>query len=215
MLKKLSKKNLVIMFSGLVALFLVIVVLFTTIFKKDAELIVLVAPSAATIKIDGHKVKNGRILIRSGEHKVVVSADGLETKEQSVSISKGETKALNLYLTDQNNSFDYYKGYPDEIENLALVSDSDESAKAVSELRHIFTIKELLPYTIGTDSGKKSSTLSLGSKDDCSKDFCLKLTDENADMRKQMQKEIESLGYNAEDYEIIYERIDTIEAGEL
>ena len=212
MFKKLSKKNLILILSGSAMLLVLIVVLFTTIFKKDAELYVLVAPSTATIKIDGHKVKNGRVPIRSGEHKVVVSADGLETKEQSFTISKGETKSLNLYLTGQNNSFDYYKYYPDEIENLSLVADSDEAAKAVSKLRHIVTIRELLPYTIGNDSGRKTTTLSLGTK--CSKAFCLKETDENTDMQKQMREEIKSLGYNADDYEIIYERTDTVEAEE-
>ena len=210
MFKKLSKKNPILILSGSAMLLVLIVVLFTTIFKKDAELYVLVAPSTATIKIDGHKVKNGRVPIRSGEHKVVVSADGLETKEQSFTISKGETKSL--YLTGQNNSFDYYKYYPDEIENLALVADGDEAAEAVSKLRHIVTIRELLPYTIGYDSGRKTATLSLGTK--CSKAFCLKETDENTDMQKQMREEIKSLGYNADDYEIIYERIDTVEAEE-
>ena len=211
MFKKLGKKKLILILSGFIMLLVLIVVLFTTIFKKDAELYVLVAPSTATIKIDGHKVENGIIPIRSGNHKVEVSADGLEAKTQSFSIEKGETKALNLYLTGENNSFDYYKGYPDEVENLALVANDDESAKAVSELRQAFMIRELLPYTIGKDSGRKTSTLSLGSKEECGQDFCLKLTDENADMRKQMQEEITSLGYDASMYKIIYERIDTVE----
>ena len=211
MLKDLSRKNLITILSIAVIVVVFLIILLANIFKKDAELIVLVAPSTATIKIDGHKVENGIIPIRSGNHKVEVSADGLETKTQSFSIEKDETKALNLYLTGENNSFDYYKGYPDEVENLALVANDDESAKAVSELRQAFMIRELLPYAIGKDSGRKTSTLSLGSKEECGQDFCLKLTDENADMRKQMQEEITALGYDASMYKIIYERIDTVE----
>lgn len=211
MLKDLSRKNLITILSIAAIVVVFLIILLANIFKKDAELIVLVAPSTATIKIDGHKVENGIIPIRSGNHKVEVSANGLEAKTQSFSIEKGETKALNLYLTGENNSFDYYKGYPDEVENLALVANDDESAKAVSELRQAFMIRELLPYTIGKDSGRKTSTLSLGSKEECGQDFCLKLTDENADMRKQMQEEITALGYDASKYKIIYERIDTVE----
>ena len=186
---------------------LVIVVILTTILSKNAELILLVAPSTATLKIDGHKVASGSIKLRAGSHTLVISGEGFEEKQIDFEIAKHETKSINAYAGNDNN-FEYYLKHDTEIDRLALVAD-EEAIKFINNYRKSKTILELLPIVVAKEYGAKSSTLSRG--DVCERSYCLKITDDNADLRKEMEAKIVELGYDPENYEIIYERTDSIE----
>ena len=186
---------------------LVIVVILTTLLAKNAELILLVAPSTATLKIDGHKVASGSIKLRAGSHTLVISGEGFEEKQIDFEIAKHETKSINAYAGNDNN-FEYYLKHDTEIDRLALVAD-EEAIKFINNYRKSKTILELLPIVVAKEYGTKSSTLSRG--DVCERSYCLKITDDNADLRKEMEAKIVELGYDPENYEIIYERTDSIE----
>ena len=190
-----------------IVVILVIVVILTTILSKNAELILLVAPSTATLKIDGHKVASGSIKLRAGSHTLVISGEGFEEKQIDFEIAKHETKSINAYAGNDNN-FEYYLKHDTEIDRLALVAD-EEAIKFINNYRESKTMLELLPIVVAKEYGAKSSTLSRG--DACERSYCLKITDDNADLRKEMEAKIIELGYDPENYEIIYERTDSIE----
>ncbi len=190
-----------------IVVILVIVVILTTILSKNAELILLVAPSTATLKIDGHKVASGSIKLRAGSHTLVISGEGFEQKQINFEIAKHETKSINAYAGNDND-FEYYLRHDTEIDRLALVAD-EEAIKFINNYRESKTILELLPIVVAKEYGAKSSTLSRG--DACERSYCLKKTDDNADLRKEMEAKIVELGYDPENYEIIYERTDSIE----
>ncbi len=209
--KRSSKRTLIPVLILIAVVFTIaIVVLFTTVFSKNSELVVLVAPSTATVRLDGRKIKNGSNPIKSGKHTLEISGDGLETKTIDFEIAKKETKSINAYALG-TNGFEYYLEHDEEIERLGLVADG-EAASFVKNYEKSKTILELLPLSIAKENGDKSSTLSKG--DNCTRSFCLKITDDNADLSAEMKKKIESLGYNPEDYEIQYERTDTLEGEE-
>lgn len=190
-----------------IVVILVIVVILTTILSKNAELILLVAPSTATLKIDGHKVASGSIKLRAGSHTLVISGEGFGEKQINFEIAKHETKSINAYAGNDND-FEYYLKHDTEIDRLALVAD-EEAIKFINNYRESKTILELLPIVVAKEYGAKSSTLSRG--DVCERSYCLKITDDNADLRKEMEAKIVELGYDPENYEIIYERTDSIE----
>ena len=186
---------------------LILVVIFTTLLSKNSELILMVAPSTATLKIDGHKVNNGTVRLRTGSHTLVISGDGFAEKQIDFEIAKHETKAINTYAGGENG-FEYYQKHDSEIDRLALVAD-DEAKVFINDYRQAKTILEILPLSTAKDYGTKSSTLSQG--ENCERSYCLKITDDNADLRKDMEEKIFSLGYDSGDYEILYERTDSLE----
>ena len=84
--------------------------------------------------------------------------------------------------------------------------DDEKAIKFVSEYRTAKTITDLLPITIVQDYGEASSKLELG--ENCTRSYCLKITDSGAELQEKMFEKIKSLGYNPDDYEIQYELLD-------
>ena len=204
--KKLNSFSQKILLLGLSAFVLLVLVAFGVwAFRPKAELIVMVAPSKATIRLDGKKIQNGARKVRAGKHTIELSADGLETKTQEFEISANETKSINLYLTGENGDFSYYLNDEEDIKLLALIGD-EEATHFISEYYKAKTITELLPLKIVKDYGKSSSKLENGT--DCARSYCLKITDSGAVLKDEMFAKIKSLGYDPEDYEIKYELLD-------
>jgi hypothetical protein len=193
------------------AIILCSVVILTTVLAKDSELVLLVAPSTATVKLDGRKIKSGTIKIRSGSHKLEFSGDELETKTIDFDIAKNETKSINCYATGAGGNFDYYLGHEEEIERLALVGD-DEAKVFVDYYNRTKSILDLLPIVVSEDHGSKTATLSKG--EDCERSYCLKLVNDNADLGSKMEKKLAELGYSLGDYEVKIERTNSIEEEE-
>ncbi len=204
------KFNPVFLFAPVLALLLCVVIL-TTILTKNSELVLLVAPSTATVKLDGKKVKNGTLKIHSGSHKLEISGDGLETKTVDFDIAKNETKAINDYALGDGGDFNYYLSHEEEIERLSLVAD-EEAKDFVAKYNQAKTILELLPIVVSEEHGAKTATLSKG--DNCERSYCLKLVNDNADLGSKMEKKLAELGYDINDYEVKNERIDSLEEDE-
>lgn len=204
--KKLNLFSQKILLFGISAFILIILVTFSVLaFRPNAELIVLVAPSKATILLDGKKIHNGARAIRAGKHTLKISLNNLETKTQEIELSANETKSVNLYLTGENDDFSHYLNDEEDINLLAMMND-EKAAKFVSEYRTAKTITELLPITIVQDYGEASSKLELG--ENCTRSYCLKIIDGGAELKGKMYEKIKSLGYNPDDYEIQYELLD-------
>lgn len=209
MQKKKNNKlsfNLVLFFVPLLIL-IGSVVFFTTVLLKNSELILYVVPSSATIKLDGHKIKNGSRSIRAGSHELEISGDGLETKTIEFEVAKKQSKSISAYVKSDNGSFDYYLNHEEDIAALELITD-DAAKSFVEDYYHNKTILELLPITIAHEHGDITSTLSEGHE--CTRSYCLKITDDNAELRAEMEAKIKELGYNPEDYEIQYERTNSL-----
>lgn len=194
----LTRKNIII---GVVALFFILLIcLIRFCLRPNAELIIMTAPSDATIRLNGKKIQSGARKVRAGKHKIELSLGDSETKTYEVEISAGETKSVNLYLSGED--FSYYLKNEEDIDRLALIGD-EEALEFVSEYRRAKSITELLPLLVVKDYGEASSKLDLGN--DCERSYCLKITDNGEKLKDEMFAKIRSLGYNPEDYEIQYE----------
>lgn len=173
-------------------------------FRPNAELIIVAAPTEATIRLDSKNIKSGTQYVRAGKHTVVVSLEGLGTKTQEIEIASGETKSINIYLTGEGDDFSYYLKNEEDVDRLELIGD-EKALEFVSEYRQTKSITELLPLTIIENYGEASSRLELGK--DCERSYCLKITDKDKKLKEQMLSKIKALGFNSDDYEIQYELI--------
>lgn len=199
-----SQKKILVIAVGV----LLIVLLMSLIYLKlrpNAELIVVAAPSQATLRLDGKKIQNGARGICAGKHKIELSLEGFETKTQEFEISAGETQSINLYLVGENEDYSHYLQNEEDIKLLGLIG--DETAKQVaSDYWAAKSILEILPITLVGDDGESSSRLESG--EDCARSYCLKITDQGEALKEKMLERIKSLGFNPDDYEIQYELVD-------
>lgn len=199
----LNKKML---FAGAGIVLLILIILTACLgFRSNAEIIIVAAPTKATIRLDGKKIDSGVKNVRPGKHTVIVSLDGLETKTQEIEVATNETKSVNIYLAGEGDDFSAYLKNEEDIDRLALIGD-EAALEFVSNYRQAKTITELLPLTIIEDYGESSSKLTLGK--DCERSYCLKITDKGEALKEKMLAKIKALGYNPDDYEIRYELVD-------
>jgi len=195
------------LFVAIAAVAIVLVGFIVNHFSKGAELILAIAPSTARVELDGRKISSGCSRIRPGAHELIISGEELESKTINFEISRGQTYSLLVYITS-GDDFSYYLKNADEIDRLALVAD-DAAKEFILNYRKAEGILSLLPLVVANDDASESSTLSRG--EECERSYCLEIVDENADMKNQMLKKIKELGYDPEDYEIKYERRDSVE----
>ena len=199
-----SQKKILVIAVGVLLIVLLTALIYLKL-RPNAELIVVAAPSQATLRLDGKKIQNGARGIRTGKHKIELSLEGFETKTQEFEISAGETQSMNLYLVGENEDYSHYLQNEEDIKLLGLIG--DETAKQVaSDYWAAKSILEILPITLVGDDGESSSRLESG--EDCARSYCLKITDQGEALKEKMLERIKSLGFNPDDYEIQYELVD-------
>lgn len=200
--KKTTFSNKKILTIGIGAFLIVLLIaIFYLIFRPNAELIVVTAPSQAAIRLDGKKIQNGARGIRAGKHTLELSQEGLETKTQEFEIASGETKSINLYLED----FSYYLQNEEDIKLLGLIGD-EKAKQFASDYWTAKSILDILPITLVGDDAETFSRLENGK--DCTRSYCLKITDHGEELKAKTLEKIKSLGFNPDDYEIQYELVD-------
>ena len=199
-----SQKKILVIAVGVLLIVLLTALIYLKL-RPNAELIVVAAPSQATLRLDGKKIQNGARGIRTGKHKIELSLEGFETKTQEFEISAGETQSINLYLVGENEDYSHYLQNEEDIKLLGLIG--DETAKQVaSDYWAAKSILEILPITLVGDDGESSSRLESG--EDCARSYCLKITDQGEALKEKMLERIKSLGFDPDDYEIQYELVD-------
>lgn len=194
------QKKMLAIGAGALLVVLLIAIIYLLL-RPNSELIVVAAPSQATIRLDGKKIQNGARGIRAGKHTIELSKDGSETKAQEFEISVGETKSINLYLEDYSS----YLLNEEDIELLGLIGD-EKARQFASDYWAAKSILDILPITVvGEDSGEFSR---LESGKDCTRSYCLKITDHGEELKEKMLEKIKSLGFDPDNYEIQYELVD-------
>lgn len=199
-----SQKKILVIAVGVLLIALLTALIYLKL-RPNAELIVVAAPSQATLRLDGKKIQNGARGIRAGKHKIELSLEGFETKTQEFEISAGETQSIDLYLVGENEDYSQYLQNEEDIKLLGLIG--DETAKQLaSDYWAAKSILEILPITLAGDDGESSSRLESG--EDCARSYCLKITDQGEALKEKMLERIKSLGFDPDDYEIQYELVD-------
>ena len=182
--------------------------------QPDKTLIsVNVAPTQATITIDGQEYHNGTYEFAPGQYQANIAADGFESKTLDFNVESSKTTPISTYLVNKKEGMDYYENSAADLQVLGSLSEP-EAQEFMQRYNKKLTIRDYLPidatYNAGPMRGETKNdlqpqTITDGSTDSrCSKAFCLKVTGRNID-QQTISDTISNLGYNINDYEVIYD----------
>lgn len=187
-----------------VAIVVVIATIFAAQSLKSSILEILVAPTFATVKINGEIYpSSGSFAVFPGTYDVEISAEGFETKELTLNLEKDSIQKLYTYLNDEDGQLSLYAKFPDNISLLQLVGDNDSK-----EFLDWYSVKDILPIyyqTEDTDIDQYKNIFISYETENCKEQpFCLSIHDAfngNYDFAISLIKEY---GYDPSDYEILY-----------
>ena len=176
---------------------------------KSAVVDIYVAPSAATIELNGKKYDNFVSYdMFPGDYHVKIAMDGMQSKEYDLYLGDGDFGRLWDYLKDENGSLNYYVRNADEEAILAKVANDDESKKFVQEYEKAAGILKDLPIEYDGYSDDfayyTKYSIDLDERDDCPKMICLAIVDNTGGNEQAALAKIREMGYEPGDYEISY-----------
>ena len=187
-------------------IFIAAVLIFTILnITATAEVEILVAPSSATILINGKSYKNGIYNLPKGNLSVKITKDGFTSKEYT--FNSAASGKLYDYLTQSDGSYNWYLEHDDDAMTLTKIGDTEASVLSNSyNAKH--PIIEHLPIIVAFYDDNDNYTeyrIDGGSFLECNTDFCLKITDTTGGNLEPAKNNLVSLGFSPDDYQIIYE----------
>ena len=175
---------------------------------KTASVDIYVAPSEATIELNGEKYDNfASYNLMPGDYHVKISMDGMKTEEYDLSLGDNEFARIWKYLVDDDGSLDYYLKNPDEISILAKFSDDENVEELIEHYNKVVSIRDVLPleYYDRSDPDNSIGVFVEEDMNDCDgKILCLVIYggEDNRDIATSLIKEA---GYDPDDYGIRFE----------
>lgn len=191
----------------------IIAVILTTILiikaTKSSTLTILVAPSDATVLVNGKEYKNGTYEFAPGEITATIKKEGFESKTLSLNLEKNSDTRLYDFLIEKSGDFSYYRTNQADFEILKLVSkNSDEAQKFISSYNDELALKDFLPITYSNNSFDPSNYINLSityNTDECKqKPYCLLVYETFSGHLDLALSLLRQYGYNPSDYEIVY-----------
>ena len=188
---------------------ILIAILFVVIHNaKTASVDIYVAPSEATIELNGKKYDNfASYNLMPGDYHVKISMDGMKTVEYDLVLDNNGFARIWKYLVDDNGGFDYYFKNPDEISILAKFSDDENVNELIEYYNKVISIRDVLPleYYDRSDPDNSIGVFVEEDMNECdNKILCLVIYggEDNRDIALSLIKEA---GYNPDDYGIRFE----------
>lgn len=190
---------------------------------KTATIDINVAPINAEITLNGRKYDNFESYeVLPGNYHVKIAMDGMQVKEYDINLANDGFVRIWDYLLDANGGYDYYFTHPEDEAALANIISEDDTAalefiaeyeKIVSILNDLPLIEESLSKNgglYGVNYMYDTVTISSGRDlESCtSGDLCLLVTDTSGTKEEQALQIIRRLGYDPNNYQIIYEKVD-------
>lgn len=172
--------------------------------NPTSEVEILVAPESATVSINGKTYKNGTYKLPSGDVSVKIEKDDFTPKEYTFNTLKNNK--LYDYLT-QNGDLSWYDSHPEDAIILTTIGDYEADLTANSFIEK-YPISKNLPVIIAeydNDDNYIEFRIDGGKFENCDRDFCLKITDSTGNNLAYAREEIRKLGFEPNNFEIIYE----------
>ena len=209
MLELIRRHKIISAVVALNVIAVLVVILLVVIHRaKTVSIDVYVAPSEATIELNGKKFDNfASYNLMPGEYRVSISMDGMKTKEYDLALENDGFARIWEYLVDDNDSLDYYLKNPDEISILTKFSDDEEVKKVIEYYDKVVSIRDALPleYYDRSDPDNSVGVFVEEDMNECiDKILCLVIYggEKNRDIALGLIKEA---GYNPDDYGIRFE----------
>lgn len=200
---KTNPIRLTLLFTVIIA---VIAIVLTIIFHSTTrEVEILIAPTSAAITINGKHYENGVHRLPSGE--VSVHIEKPDFISQDFTFDTTKNNKISTYLLQKDGTFSWYESHQEDDVIMSEIG-SREAIKEASAYNEKHPVLSELPIIFAEYDEKYNYTefrIDGGKFQNCSTDFCLKVTDTtggNFDIAKELLQE---RGINPEDYEILYE----------
>lgn len=202
---KFGAIGIVLMF---VALVIWIIILYIQNLGRSATLDLLVAPSFAQVKINDQTYANKvSSSFEPGDYTVEISAEGFQTKQETISLRQGETTQLYTYLIPEDGDMSWYANHSSEDMLLTSIGSRNATIKSTTYLAD-FPISAILPIEVVEVDPNTYDWVEYridgGKFDQCHREFCIKITDTTGGNHDAALEQIRAKGYNPDDYEIIY-----------
>ncbi len=196
--------------------------------NKTVKIKFEVTPLSSTILMNGVKYENGTYTVDPGKYEIQISHEGMDTKTFEVKLEAQDNLFMTTYLSD-DGKFGFYElkeNYPDfeVLRSMASAGDNrtfdhDTSAmKFIKDFDDNYTLMEKLPvinqepskYGLEYGVGYEYDVLTImdgADLDECVKTLCLYVTDTLGGREQYAKSLIDRMGYDANDYQIIYEQV--------
>ncbi|MDR0979870.1 MAG: PEGA domain-containing protein [Candidatus Nomurabacteria bacterium] len=112
----------------------------------SAKLQLTIAPTGATVILDGKQIKAENQDIKPGEHTLRVEHDGFIAEEQQFSVAKNETYSVLIALVPEDDNADYYL-YNERDQIIRDGKITQRQDQAMREAYESDPIMKILPYT--------------------------------------------------------------------
>lgn len=207
-----NPKQTKIIFIGSIILFtaLLIFIIAEFVFHLiySATLTTAIAPSTATLTIDGKTYPiNQDLKLKPSDTTAFISAEGFKSQEIPLSLIKNETTTLYTYLIPENDDLSWYYNNPTENKLLLEIGGLQASTDGKNFLNK-YPITQILPIAISENIPNSDQTRSFlinyGDSSTCKSNFCLLITDFTGGNQETALNLIREKGYNPDDYEVIY-----------
>ena len=195
--------RLTLLLTAVIAIFSIVL---TVVFHSTTrEVEILVAPTSATVTINGKSYENGKHRLPSGEVSVHIEKPNFISQDFTFNTNKNDK--LYAYLLQTDGTFSWYESHQEDDIIMSAIG-SREATKEAATYSDKYPVASQLPIIFAEYDDKYNYTefrIDGGKFENCSSDFCLKVTDTtggNFDIAKEL---LEEKGINPEDYEILYE----------
>ena len=172
-----------------------------------------VAPSTATITINGQDYRNGIYEVEPGNYTATISADGFTGKSANITVEEGQTAKLATFLPNKSEGMAYFERSAADLNILRTLSDQ-EAVDFIKSYDKKLSIRDQLPLDASYDMSEVlgipgneiyEQTIYDGSTDSrCSAAFCLLVSGYELSL-DAVRESIADAGYNLDDYEVIYD----------
>ena len=212
-----NSKKIIITLSIIIGVLLIFISVFAIIIPfinsqaTSTYLDIAVAPSTATIELDGTKINAGVNEITPGEHHLKFSAPNFESKEINIIIEKHKDQSVVEYLKNTTEGMRYFFKSREDIAVLRSYQQNNTNDQEVTDFLNkydsLIKITEKLPIVTNFREGANivSGEITDGTNNPkCDYAFCLQV-DQSKSYEWRVRESMQLAGYNYDDYEIIYE----------
>lgn len=212
-----NSKKIIITLSIIIGILLIFISVFAIIIPfinsqaTSTYLDIAVAPSIATIELDGTKINAGVNEITPGEHHLKFSAPDFESKEINIIVEKHKDQSVVEYLKNTTEGMQYFFKSREDIAVLRSYQQNNTNDQEVTDFLNkydsLIKITEKLPIVTNFREGANivSGEITDGTNNPkCDYALCLQV-DQPKSYEWRIRESMQLAGYNYDDYEIIYE----------
>lgn len=175
--------------------------------QKSATIQIIVAPTTATVKIDGHQFKTeDTVHYYPGNFTAEISATGFTSQTLDLELVADQEAHLYIALEPTADNADYYEQHLIDANRRQAVYDASYQLGS-DEYATKYPIVTILPYSYSAEDqfgDPIGYRIDYGKFDNCISDFCLQITGYLKSNLEEAKNYIKSKGFNPDDYQILF-----------